>query len=132
MRQRRLCVLSAIPIAIAAFAMSVSVPAQPGDGTAANSGHDSRSARDAQDRVNDAINVVGRMKQDTDLASLLHDARGLYGGLTAGVTDITPSGKLDHAYYQQPASAHEILGGNVTNPASDPLRDALQTHVASK
>lgn len=60
------------------------------------------------------------------------DARGLYGGLTAGVTDITPSSKLDHAYYQQPASAHEILSGNVTNSASDPLRDALLTRVASK
>ena len=60
------------------------------------------------------------------------DARGLYGGLTAGVTDITPSTKLDHAYYQQPATAREILSGNVTNAASDPLRDALMLHVASR
>jgi SH3 domain-containing YSC84-like protein 1 len=241
MRHRRLCILSAIPLAIAAIGMSVSVPAQPSDSTAASSGHDARYARDAQDRVTDAINVVERMKQDPGLARLLRESRGvfivphygkggliiggqggtgvvlahrhakwsdpaffdvggasigaqaggekgsvvmllmtdkaldrfensrnkwslganagltvvrysgnahaqtgrgdvivwssasgLYGGLTAGVTDITPSGRLDRAYYQQRASAREILGGNLHNSAADPLRDALETHVASK
>jgi SH3 domain-containing YSC84-like protein 1 len=239
MRHRYLSVLGAIPLAAAALGIAPSVQAQPAD--TGTTRHEDRYARDAQDRVNDAVNVIEKMKQDSDLASLLRDARGvfivphfgkagfivggqggtgvvlahrhdkwsdpaffdvgggsigaqiggekgsvvmllmtdraldkfessrskwrlgagagltvvkysgnahlhtarndvivwsdargLYGGLTAGVTDITPSGKLDHAYYQQEASAHEILSGNVSNPAADPLRDALATHVASK
>jgi SH3 domain-containing YSC84-like protein 1 len=241
MRHRYLSVLGAIPLAVAALGIPPSVQAQAADTGTATSRHEDRYARDAQARVNDAVNVVGQMEQDADLARLLRDARGvfivprfgkggfiiggqggtgvvlahrhdkwsdpaffdvggasigaqaggekgsvvmllmtdraldkfensthkwslgagagltvvkysgnahlrtsrndvivwadargLYGGLTAGVTDITSSGRLDHAYYQQAASAHEILSGNVTNPAADPLRDALLTRVASK
>jgi len=240
MRHRRLSILTAIPLVAATFGMAATVHAQPAD-TAAASGHDARYARDAQERVNAAINVVQRMKQDPDLARLLHEARGvfiiprygkagfivggqggagvvlarsdgkwsdpaffdvggasigaqaggekgavamflmtdraldkfesshgkwslgasagltvvryshnnraqvgrgdvlvwseakgLYGGLTAGVTDITPSDRLDHAYYQQRSDAQQILTGNTRNPAADPLREALSTHVATR
>jgi SH3 domain-containing YSC84-like protein 1 len=241
MRHRYLSLLTALPLAAASFGVALSVEAQPADTGTASARHEDRYARDAQDRVNDAVNVVGRMKEDSNLASLLDEARGvfiiphfgkggfiiggqggtgvvlahrndhwsdpaffdvggasigaqaggekgavvmllmsdraldrfenahgkwrlganagltvvkysgnahagtgrgdvivwseargLYGGLTAGVTDITPSSKLDHAYYQQAASAHEILSGGVTNSSSDPLRDALRMRVASK
>jgi SH3 domain-containing YSC84-like protein 1 len=60
------------------------------------------------------------------------EGKGLYGGLTAGVTDITPSNRLDHAYYQQRVTAQQILSGNVSNPSADPLREALATHVATR
>jgi SH3 domain-containing YSC84-like protein 1 len=240
MRHRSLSILTAFPFVAAAFGMVASVQAQQPDTTAAASGHDARYARDAQGRVNAAINVVETMKQDPDLARLLRESRGvfliprygkaglvvgaqggagvvlsrqegkwsdpaffdvggasigaqaggekgavamllmtdraldkfesskgkwsldanagltvvrysrderaqagrgdvmvwseakgLYGGLTAGVTDITPSNRLDHAYYQQRVDAHEILTASVNNPAADPLREALATHVAS-
>ncbi len=58
--------------------------------------------------------------------------KGLYGGLTASATDVTPESKLDHAYYQQSVSSREILTGSAKNPSADPLRDALLMRVASK
>jgi SH3 domain-containing YSC84-like protein 1 len=234
-------ILTALSFVAAGFGLAVCVQAQQADTTAAASGHDARYARDAQERVTTAINVAEKMKQDPDLARLLHDARGvfivprygqggliiggqggagvvlarrdgkwsdpaffdvggasigaqaggekgavvmllmtdravdkfessrgkwalgasagltvvrysgnehaqagrgdvlvwseakgLYGGLTAGVTDITPSNRLDRAYYQQRITAQEILSGNVSNPGADPLREALATHVAQR
>jgi SH3 domain-containing YSC84-like protein 1 len=238
--RRSLTILTALPFVAAAFGMAVSVQAQQSDTTASASRHDARYARDAQERVNAAINVVETMKQDPDLARLLRESRGvfiiprygkaglivggqagagvvlsrregkwsdpaffdvggasigaqaggekgavamllmtdraldkfesskgkwsldasagltivrysrgenaeagrgdvmvwseakgLYGGLTAGATDVTPSNRLDHAYYEQRVDAHEILTGNISNPAADPLREALATHVAT-
>ncbi|HEX4023459.1 MAG TPA: lipid-binding SYLF domain-containing protein [Steroidobacteraceae bacterium] len=60
------------------------------------------------------------------------DARGLYGGLTAGATHISPETKLDRAYYQGQANPRDILLGSVTNHGADSLRDALATRVAQK
>lgn len=57
---------------------------------------------------------------------------GLHGGLTAGVTDITPDTNLDHAYYRRKAGSREILAGAVSNAGAAALRDALATRVASK
>ncbi|MGH8258695.1 MAG: lipid-binding SYLF domain-containing protein [Steroidobacteraceae bacterium] len=62
---------------------------------------------------------------------------GLYGGLTASVTDITPDTGMDHAYYGERVSSRQILHGSVTGTAAmsanaEPLRNALSTRVASK
>lgn len=81
--------------------------------------------------VNYSGNVSARtvLKDDVIVWS---NQKGLYGGLTASATRITPEPKLDHAYYQQDVSPREILAGAAKNPSADPLRDALLTRVASK
>lgn len=60
------------------------------------------------------------------------NTRGLYGGLTAGVTDIVPEGKLDRAYYGKKVDARQILHGSVLSASADPLRNALAAHYASR
>jgi lipid-binding SYLF domain-containing protein len=60
------------------------------------------------------------------------DVSGLYGGLTASVTDISPDRQLDRAYYGHRADSHEILTGTVTNVAANSLRDALAMRVATR
>lgn len=62
------------------------------------------------------------------------DTRGLYGGLTAGVTDIRPNGRLDRDYYHQSATPQDILTGQVTADSHEArdLRDALSTRVATR
>jgi lipid-binding SYLF domain-containing protein len=60
------------------------------------------------------------------------DVRGLYGGLTAGVTHISPDRHVDHAYYQRDVGSHEILSGQARNHQANVLRDALGTRVASE
>lgn len=57
---------------------------------------------------------------------------GLYGGLTASVTHISPDTKMDRAYYHRPVTSGEILAGNVRDPSADPLRNALASRVASR
>lgn len=57
---------------------------------------------------------------------------GLYGGLTASVTDITPDKNMDRAYYGRPIDARQVLEGNVLSAQAEPLRNALSTRVASK
>jgi lipid-binding SYLF domain-containing protein len=57
---------------------------------------------------------------------------GLYGGLTASVTDVTPDRKMDHSYYGRNLDARQILEGNVLSAHAEPLRNALLTRVASK
>lgn len=57
---------------------------------------------------------------------------GLYGGLTASVTDITPDENMDRAYYGRNVDARQILGSTAMSAKADPLRDALSTRVASK
>jgi lipid-binding SYLF domain-containing protein len=53
-------------------------------------------------------------------------AKGLYGNLVAvGVSDIRYNQTLTHAYYRKAVTAADILGGKVTSPASDPLKQAL-------
>ena len=60
------------------------------------------------------------------------NTNGLYGGLTASVTDITPDRKMDRAYYGRNIDARQILEGNVLSAQAEPLRNALSTRVASK
>lgn len=60
------------------------------------------------------------------------NTKGLYGGLTASLTHISPDTKMDHAYYHQPATSSQILAGNISNPNADPLRNALASRVASR
>jgi lipid-binding SYLF domain-containing protein len=57
---------------------------------------------------------------------------GLYGGLTASLTHISPDTKMDRAYYHRPVSSREILAGNLGNVNADPLRNALASRVASR
>lgn len=63
---------------------------------------------------------------------LWSDARGLYGGLTAGVTHISPDRHLDRAYYPGHAGSRQILMGQAANHQADVLREALGTRVASE
>lgn len=60
------------------------------------------------------------------------DTRGLYGGLTAGVTDITPDNYLNHDYYHNDVTPQTILTGMVTTHQANDLRDALSTRVAER
>jgi SH3 domain-containing YSC84-like protein 1 len=60
------------------------------------------------------------------------DVAGLYGGLTAGVTHISPDMQLDRAYYHGHTAPRRILMGAVHNSRANVLRDALATRVASK
>lgn len=59
-------------------------------------------------------------------------ARGLYFGLTAGVTRVAPDVKMDRAYYQRRVTSREIMAGNVSNPDANSLRNALASRVASQ
>jgi len=56
------------------------------------------------------------------------NTRGLYGGLTAGVTDITPDRHMDREYYHRQVNSRDILSGYVTvnNQAVADLRDSLK------
>jgi SH3 domain-containing YSC84-like protein 1 len=58
--------------------------------------------------------------------------RGLFGGVAFSATDVTPDTSADHAYYHSPVAPLQILVGAVTNPNAQPLRDALDVHVALK
>ena len=60
------------------------------------------------------------------------NTRGLYGGLTAGVTDITPDNAMDHDYYRDRVTPRMILNGTVTTHEANGLRDELSTRVAER
>ena len=62
------------------------------------------------------------------------DTNGLYGGLTASVTDITPDTDMDRAYYGTAITSQQLLSGSVSPsaPNAAPLRNALVTRLASK
>jgi SH3 domain-containing YSC84-like protein 1 len=60
------------------------------------------------------------------------DTSGLYGGLTAGVTDITPDNRLDRDYYHSDVTPRTILTGMVSTHRADHLVDALSTRVAER
>ncbi|HEX4052544.1 MAG TPA: lipid-binding SYLF domain-containing protein [Steroidobacteraceae bacterium] len=60
------------------------------------------------------------------------DARGLYGGLAAGLTGITADRSMDEGYYHRDVTGREILSGTVRNHAANQLRDALATRVAQR
>lgn len=57
---------------------------------------------------------------------------GLYGGLTASVTDISPDKDMNRAYYGHSVDARQILKGSTLSAKAEPLRNALSTRVASK
>lgn len=57
---------------------------------------------------------------------------GLYGGLTASVTDISPNNKLDREYYGRAVNSREVLMGSVSNSSANSLRDALLSRVATR
>ncbi|HVS76754.1 MAG TPA: lipid-binding SYLF domain-containing protein [Steroidobacteraceae bacterium] len=79
------------------------------------------------------VNWSGKTQANTNRGDVIlwSNTKGLYGGLTASVTHISPDTKMDHAYYQRPVTSGEILAGTVTNPNADPLRNALASRVAS-
>jgi SH3 domain-containing YSC84-like protein 1 len=57
---------------------------------------------------------------------------GLYGGLTASLTHISPDTGMDRAYYHRAVSSREILAGEVNSVSADPLRNALAARMASR
>jgi len=59
-------------------------------------------------------------------------AKGLFGGVSVGATDVVQNTKLDESYYQGFVNTRQILAGQVTNPHAHDLRVALNTRVASK
>lgn len=63
---------------------------------------------------------------------LWSNTSGLYGGLTASITHISPDTKMDRAYYHRPVTAGEIPAGNVRNISANPLRNALASRMASR
>ncbi len=75
------CLLTAIPLALAAWGLGSTTHAQT-EGVSPSHMTMSRSARedarDAQDRVDEAVKVVDEMKQDPHLARLLDRARGVF------------------------------------------------------
>lgn len=52
-------------------------------------------------------------------------AKGLYGGISAGATYITPEASLDDAYYHGLVTNRQILSGTVKNRRTADLREAL-------
>lgn len=52
-------------------------------------------------------------------------ARGLYGGISAGATYITPDGGLNDAYYRGMVTNRQILASVVKNHRTANLREAL-------
>lgn len=80
------------------------------------------------------VTYSGRAQADTGNGDVIvwSNTKGLYGGINAGVTDVTPDVKMDHAYYHGDVSVREIIDGRVANAHAMPLRDALQTRVAQR
>ncbi len=60
------------------------------------------------------------------------NTKGLYGGLTVGVQQVSPDSEMNRAYYQPSVSSTDILAGNISSPGADPLRNALASRVASR
>jgi SH3 domain-containing YSC84-like protein 1 len=79
------------------------------------------------------VNWSGKTRTNTNRGDVIlwSNTSGLYGGLTASVTRISPDTKMDRTYYQRPVTSREILAGNVTSANADSLRNALAARVAS-
>jgi SH3 domain-containing YSC84-like protein 1 len=58
--------------------------------------------------------------------------KGLFGGVSVGGTVMTVNSGLDNAYYGRVTTTRQILTGQVSNSAADPLRRALSTRVAAQ
>lgn len=81
--------------------------------------------------VNYSGNVQATTRGNNDII-VWTDTKGLYGGLTAGVTDITPDNGMDRDYYHERVSPQMILTGMVKTHQANDLRDALSTRVAER
>lgn len=53
------------------------------------------------------------------------DTKGLFGELAVGISDIHYDAKETNAYYNQKVAASDVISGNVKNPHSATLRQAL-------
>lgn len=53
------------------------------------------------------------------------DTEGLFGGAAINVTDIDYDEDETSGYYRRQVAARDVLGGKVTNPQADSLRQAL-------
>lgn len=75
----------------------------------------------------------GKTQTNTNRGDVIlwSNTSGLYGGLTASVTHISPDTKMDRAYYHRPVTSGEILAGNIRTISADPLRNALSSRMAS-
>lgn|SRR5512138_1039051 len=60
------------------------------------------------------------------------DAEGLFGGAAIGVTGIRHDADDNRAYYEEDASAEQIIMGSVTNPHAEQLHEQLPSQVASR
>jgi SH3 domain-containing YSC84-like protein 1 len=80
------------------------------------------------------VNWSGKTQANTSRGDVIlwSNASGLYGGLTASLTHISPDTKMDRAYYHRAVTSREILAGDVSSPRADALRDALASRVASR
>jgi lipid-binding SYLF domain-containing protein len=80
------------------------------------------------------VNWSGKARANTNRGDVIlwSNTSGLYGGLTASVTRISPDTQMDRAYYRRSVTSREILAGNVTDPYADPVRTALVSRVASR
>lgn len=80
------------------------------------------------------VNWSGRTQANTSKGDVIlwSNTSGLYGGLTASITHISPDTKMDRAYYERPVTTAEILAGNVSSPHAETLRNALASRVASR
>ena len=80
------------------------------------------------------VNWSGKAQANTSRGDVIlwSNASGLYGGLTASITHISPDTELDGAFYHRAVTSREILAGDVSSPRADRLRDALAARVASR
>jgi lipid-binding SYLF domain-containing protein len=80
------------------------------------------------------VNWSGKAQATTNRGDVIlwSNTSGLYGGVTASLTDISPDTKMDQVYYQRPVDSEQILAGNVNSPSADTLRNALASRVASR
>src|SRR6185437_5752228 len=79
------------------------------------------------------VNWSGKARATTNRGDVIlwSNASGLYGGISASLTDISPDTKMDQVYYQRPVTSDAILTGNINSPSADTLRNALASRVAS-
>ena len=80
------------------------------------------------------VNWSGKTRATTNRGDVIlwSNASGLYGGISASLTDISPDTRMDQVYYQRPVNSEAILAGNVSSPSADTLRNALASRVASR
>lgn len=79
------------------------------------------------------VNWSGKTQATTNRGDVIlwSNASGLYGGISASLTDISPDTKMDQVYYQRAVNSEQILAGNIASPNADALRNALASRMAS-